>query len=392
MAKKGKIKSVNYFENKKKQQRRIKILLACLIILIVVLMFSYKKELGKRIYKGYKSIKTIEDSESFLGKHMAYKSGFIKYSQNGAVAIDSNGEELWNVSYEMQDPIAETSGEYAVIADRGSRSFSVINGKGKTEDISTLHNIEKVKLANQGVVAVLMEGNSTSYITLYDLEGEVLIDKAFDANKYGLPMDIALSFDGAKLLTSYTSIKTGALGNALAFYNYSGVGKNYAQRLVGGVELKGEIVPRVQFINNDTVSAFKENGFILYSVKEKPEEIITIEFEEKIKSIIYNDSYIGCVLEKGGENISRQILLYDLSGKKVLDKDLDYHYDNITLYEKEIILYDSLSVVILNLNGKVKFEQKFESNISLFLPGGEPDQYFLIKNNELMKIKLLEKN
>ena len=98
------------------------------------------------------------------------------------------------------------------------------------------------------------------------------------------------------------------------------------------------------------------------------------------------------MLEKGGENISRQILLYDLSGKKVLDKDLDYHYDNITLYEKEIILYDSLSVVILNLNGKVKFEQKFESNISLFLPGGEPDQYFLIKNNELMKIKLLEKN
>lgn len=54
----------------------------------------------------------------------------------------------------------------------------------------------------------------------------------------------------------------------------------------------------MQFISNDTVAAFGTNSINIYSMKEKPNEKAEIEFEGEIRSIFYNEDYIGFVQEE----------------------------------------------------------------------------------------------
>lgn len=373
----------------KRYKRRRRLIITILFIILLCGAGAYLYHLYNRNYQNYEVVNTIESTGEGIIGYLSYGSAIIKYSRDGAEAIGANGSRIWNGSYEMKEPIVDTCGEYAVIADKGGKTLKIFDKGGTAGSITTLYDIVKVEIARQGVVAVLMKENKTNYIYLYDVDGTILVDKATDVNKNGYPIDMSLSNDGEKLVISYLSVTQGELVSTVAFFNFGEVGQNYTDRFVGGYEFNDTIVPRVTFLNNNTVCVYKENGFLLYAMDEIPNLVHEEKFEENIRSILYNDNYAGIVVEGEGTQ-KNKLLLYDLSGGKVLERKLDFDYHTIFLAKEEVIMYDNLTCIILKTNGKKKFEYNFDGNITALYPINNIDRYFLIGSSGISEISLVE--
>jgi hypothetical protein len=380
----------DYGNRKKRLKRRRNIVISTLLLVVAVVGTVYLFSLLNRNYKSYEVLKAIDNTGENTAGYLSYGSSVVKYSRDGAVAYDKDGNLIWNGSYEMKEPIADTCGKYVVVADRGGKSVQIFNGKGSVGNFTTTYNILKVEVASQGVVAALMEDGEEDYIYLYDVDGTELVHKKTNVNDAGYSLDISLSNNGEKLVISYLSVTKGELLSTVAFYNFGEVGQNYTDGFVGGYAFKGEVVPRVVFVNNDTACAYKDNGFLIYAMKEKSYMVHEELFEDsKIQSVLYNENYIGIVLE-AGEAEPKKLLLYDLEGNKVLEKKLEFDYSKIFLTDKEIIMYDNLSCIILKINGSEKFRYTFDSNIAAFYPINDLDRYFFINESKISEILLAE--
>jgi hypothetical protein len=328
---------------------------------------------------------TVENTAQYL----RYDNGILKYSMDGATAIDKEGNLKWNGSYEMKDPVADVCEEYAVVADQGGTSIQIFDQEGIAGSISTVNDIIKVEIAKQGVVAALLETEGNNAIKLYDMDGTELAEIATNTLENGYPIDITLSNDGEKLITSYLSVTTGELIGIATFYNFGEVGQNWTDRMVGAFNFNGMLAPRVTFNNNNAACVFKENGFMIFEYSEMPNMIKEITFENKIESILHNEEYVGAVL-KAGESGYRELVIYNLKGEKVLSKKLDFDYNNIYLAGKEIIMYDNVSCIIMKMNGTVKFNYTFDSNVAALYPVNDLDRYFYISDKVISQIRLVE--
>lgn len=392
-------KTIRDYGRRKKRQRRIRNII--LVLIIGALALGISIYLFILYHKNYQSFEVLS-SETIAGdnssKFLDYKGGVVKYNKDGAVAYDKDGKLLWNGSYEMNDPVADVCEDYVVVADRGNKLIHIFNDKGFVSSIITLYDIIEAEIARQGVVAVLMESGDTSYIKLYYEEGTIVSDSNEEGvlseivtkvEEAGYPLDLAISDDGKKLVISFLSFTSGKLVSTVGFYNFGEVGQNNIDRFVGGFEYEELVVPKVSFIGNNTVSVFTENGFEIYSMLEKPELVHEEVFEQKIYSVFSGESHVGLVLE-GTDSVLKQLLLYDTSGKEVMNEKLDFPYEQIYMSKDEIILHDNLSTLILKANGREKFRYTFDSNVEGIYPINHLDKYYLVTSSEISRIILVE--
>ena len=161
--------------------------------------------------------------------------------------------------------------------------------------------------------------------------------------------------------------------------------------MVGGYKLDGQVVPKVQFISNDTVAAFGTNSIKIYSMKEKPNEKAEIEFEGEIRSIFYNEDYIGFVQEEKSEDgeSSYVMRVYDTKGNKKFTKNIEFTYDNIYASEKEIIVTGGVNCKIIRINGSIKFDGTLSGKILSMVPSGKKLSYVVVYDDatEIIKLK-----
>ncbi|HHT97746.1 MAG TPA: hypothetical protein GXZ90_07620 [Clostridiales bacterium] len=388
MSDKNKVSSIREIGQLKKRKKRIKKIIVTIFLLIVASSVLYYNNLvNSKPYSGLEELFSLDYIHEVNVKYVDYLDGLVRYTKDGAVAIGADGKLLWNLPFEVQDAIVSQCGNYFAIANRGSKEIHIINKKGETHIIKTLFDISDIEVASQGVVAALMEEGATNYIRLYDLNGEELVRKDIDNSKYGYSLDIALSENATKLSTSFISVKTGIVETKLSFYNYSDTGKNYPNLFVGGIDFKDLIIPKITFLNNDTLCAFTDKGFILYSIIKTPEEISRYESEYIIKSIVHNGNYIGLVIDKSSNDGKYALVMFDIEGTQILEIPIDYDYEDVVLDDKGIVIYDATSLTIIDMKGKKKFSYKFEDEIFKLFPSKE-DKYFIINDLKIRKIKL----
>lgn len=379
------------YEIEMHKKKNIKVFIAVLLILlgIIIAVIALKFVLQKN-YSSYQVINTTEREDSTSAKYISYQGGVLRYSRDGAMAMDAAGNMLWNGTYQMKDPIVDISGKFVAIADRGFKTVEVFNGEGGMNTVEVLKPIIDVKIANQGVIAVLMEGKETNYIYLYDKEGVKLVDKRTVASKDGFPIDIALSEDGRKMVTSYVAINSGEVQSKLTFYNFGNVGKNYEDKTTGAFDFGKTIIANLEFLDNDTVCAFGDDKFSIYSMKEIPKLVYEEKIASEIRSILFNDQYIGFVLHSSEGEQQYKVLLYDLKGKKVLDKNMNFNYENIYLSGNHIIMHTNLEWVIWKTDGEEMLRYTFDKNVSYILPSTSERKFIIINDLKMEEIQLEE--
>lgn len=382
------LKSYDIRKRKHKQIITIITLISVFVCLGVVVLFI--NILIHKNYTSYQVIHSTKRSDSNSAEYTSYEGGVIRYSNDGAMAMDGAGNLLWNGTFEMKDPIVDVCGKYAAVSDRGYKNVEIFDGDGNMTTITVTNPIIKTEIAEQGVVAVLMNGDESYYISLYSEDGEALVDIRTINTKDGFPIDISLSKDGRKMVTSYITINDGTVQGKISFYNFGGVGQNYISKVVGGFDYGQTIVPNVEFVNNNTVCAYGDNKFTIYSMEETPEVVYEEELKTEVQSVLHNEKYVGLVLKSEEEDNKYRVIVYDLKGKKVLDKSMNFEYSTIYLSGNEIVMYTNLEWIIWQLGGKEKLHYTFDSDISYIMPLNHKDKYIVIDGSNINEVKLKE--
>ncbi len=381
-------------ENRIKRHKKQKLMIIIgIVVVLAVISVCLINAYINRVFDAYKVEKAIKDSISSEAQYLSYGDNVLRVSRDGVCAYSPSGNILFNGSYDMRNPSADICDDYVAVADIGNYSVYVFDGSNSGKQITVTLPILQVQVAKQGVVAVLMEDKDTNVIRLYNSESsvnDVLVETLTNVDKNGFPVNIALSDDGKKLVTNYVTVKNGIINSGVTFYNFSEVGQNEVNRMVGAKDYGNSIVSDVDFIGSDTVCVYTDTGFDLFEMPEKNTEVFSKKFDREIKSTFHTDSYIGFVLDTDSSEGQSQMLIYNTSGKEVYNGNIDFSYDKVSMSDKEVIFTSESEGHIVKLNGVQKYKDTFETNVDTILPINNYNKYFLIDNNNVNVIKLTE--
>ncbi|MCR5404941.1 MAG: DUF5711 family protein [Butyrivibrio sp.] len=348
----------------------------------------------------YISWRDKEYSEAVLVEHAAITNGIdsrvlslsghiVQYSKDGVSCLNQNGQVLWNQTYEMQDPIAQICGDVIAIGDYNGHNIYVNNVSGIMGQVDTNLPIRDFCVSSQGVVAAVLDGIDVTWIYLYDSQGNTLASFKTTMKDSGYPIAIGISPNGELVSVSYLYPEDGALKSSVAFFNFGSVGQNEIDNYASGYDYPGVVVPFVQFMNSRSAFAVSDDRVMFYSGDEKPvsqAEIFT--GNEQIKSVYFNDSYLGLVFANSTSDGNYRLQVYNDRGDSVLTTYFDMEYTEVVFSNKQIIIYNEDECVIKDMGGHVKYEGPFENPVRTMIPTGQRSKFILVTSDRVETMNL----
>lgn len=368
--------------NKNNVLRIVRIVLVLAVLLGGIGWIQY---IRVREWKGYE----LKSETGLYTNQVGYQQGnqrFFAYSNDGARALDGDGEALWEISYQLDNPDITYCEQVAAVADIGGTSVYVVAENGIPYNYQVVYPIVKHEVARQGVTAVLLDNGVEDYIQLYDINGGLRVDINTKTKTDGIPIDIALSPDGKKLVTLYVTFQGNTLLCKTTFYNADEVGKNHINNIVGQKTFaENLLVHDVCFLNEDTLCVLVENGFLLYHLTEVPELICEKMLQETMVEAICVDG--GLYVVKEGADKQRTLCFFDKKGnEKTILKEIP-EYESIAATAEEIVFFSPQNVSIYRRNGSKKYSAAFEQSLEAVFPAGN-NRYFLVDRGKVQTIKL----
>lgn len=376
-----------------KVRRRRLVIVVVLLVLITGGISAWIYYQRNYQYTSFETAWQIEINEGSLVGYESFGSNVLKYTKDGASYIDNRGKNIWTESYEMKSPIAAVQGDYAAIADMQGNSIYICNLEGRQGQATTLLPISRIAVSGTGIVAVIQEDASSSYIDFYDQTGNKLdIQIKSRMGNNGYPMDISLSQDGTQLVCSYVYHQSGEVKSRVVFYDFSEVGKNIPTRVVGGFDeqFAGTMVPRLTYMGEPYSCAFSGNGLTFFSSKNlaSPELVVQVPIEEQIESVFYSDEYAAVIVRNTSGEFASRLEVYRKDGTHVLSKNFSYEYTGADIDGDLIILYNEDSCEIYNTAGVKKLYAAFDFPISKIRKGRFPDTLVVTGPQQMREIKL----
>ena len=376
-----------------KQKKKVRIIiiisLAILVLAGAVIGVYFWQKNKTAPYDSYAVRYTGALNSNAATEYLPYTDGYVKVNRDGAEATNSQGSVVWNVSYNMNQPTASVCGDYVAVGDCGNRTVYIMDGTGAVYTKNVPYPVSEVEVAKAGVAAVRMNDGMNDYIQIIDRAGEVLVDIKTLQNKDGFPVDIALSEDGTKLVTSYLVMEDGEAGGWLTFYNFGDVGQNYANNLTGIFKFE-DVVPQIVFPDNNTLCAFQKDGITLYSIPELPEFIGEVKMPDPILHASYSDKYIAIMTDNTKAGTVSRTRIYDKSCKLVFDRNCTEDFQAITISGKDIVFYNPSSCLILRFDGTVKINTAFsDMSVNEIFPVNGNDKFMLFEDQQVSTIQLI---
>ena len=385
-------KWVRFLEEKTKGKLNKKdaLRIAQVVLVLVVLIggLSWIRYVQVRKFKGYE----VKSEDTLYSNLVGYKSGgerLFAYSNDGAKALDNTGSVVWEVSYQLDNPEIAYRGDVAAVADIGGKSVYVVAENGIPHNYQVIYPIVKHEVAKQGVTAVLLDNEKEDFIQLYDINGTLRVDINTKTKTDGIPIDIALSDDGKKLITLYVTFQGEAMICKVTFYNADEVGKSYINNIVGQKAIAENVLAYdVGFLNEDTVYVLLENGFLLYRMTETPELICEKILTEPIEEIVCVEDGFYIITEMSDKQ--KAMHFYDSKGKeKEVWKELP-EYESVAASKEEVVFFSPQRVTVYRANGSEKFSTAFVQSLEAVFPAGD-NRYFLVDTGRVQTIKLTNK-
>lgn len=371
--------------NKKNIIRICQILLVLAIIIGAIGGIRY---LQVREWKDYE----LKSEAALYTNLVGYKTGNEKafvYGNDGAKALNNNGDAAWEISYQLDNPNLVYCEDVAAVADIGGTSVYVVAKNGIPYNYQVIYPIVKHEVAKQGVTAVLLDNGTEDFIQLYDINGSLRVDINTKTKTDGIPIDIALSPDGKKLVTLYVTFQGGAMLCKVTFYNADEVGKNHINNIVGQKTFTENMLAYdVCFINQNTLCVLLENGFFIYRMTETPELVCEKTLSETIVDVLCVDNGLYVIKETADKQ--KTMSFYNEKGEeKETWKEIP-EYESVTATAEEVVFFSPQLVTVYRSNGSLKFSTAFEQSLEAVFPAGG-NRYFLVDTGKIQTIKLTNK-
>ncbi len=378
------------FEQKlRKHRRKIVGRTVFIILVLVVTVTGSWLYLSLRHYAEYDIISTVEREDSAATKYAEFQGNLLKYSNDGATYTDLSNERIWTQAFELANPQIDICGDYLTIYDRGGTMIYILSPAGLLGSVETTMPVAQVSIASQGTIGVLMQKDEAGYLAVYDRTGESLAQGAIHGEKGGYPVAIALSKDGVKLAVSMLDINDGTLKSTVAFYNFGSVGQNVTDHCVGITTFPDMVIPEMEFVADDRMVAFSDTEMLVFEGMQKPQLTLELPFEQEIKSIFYNEEYVGIVYSNQDEAVTHHMQIYDTKGKLRMETDFSLEYDSVSfLSNGEICVANETACDLYTVGGVYRFHYEFENILHCIIPGKMGLNYSFVMDDETQKVRL----
>lgn len=375
----------------KLRAHRLKILKRTIFVILFIALAAIGTGLflALRQYTAYDVTSSVERLDTDATNFAEFRGNILKYSNDGAFYTDLSNELIWNQTYELAEPAIDICGDYLVIYDKGGSMIYIMSVSGPEGSVETTMPISQVCVAEQGTIAVLMQKDGVGHLALYDRSGENLAQGAIHGEKGGYPIAIALSKDAIKLAVSMLDINDGIVKSTVAFYNFGSVGQNVTDHCVGINSFPDMVIPEIEFVTNDRLAAIGDTAILLFEGTQKPQLTQEITLEREVKSVFYNEEYIGVICSNNDEAVTHHLYLYDAKGKIKMETDFDMEYEQAELLPNgEICIRNENTCAIYTARGTYKFYYEFEKQLYCIIPGATPFHYSFVLDGETQKIRL----
>lgn len=360
------------------------------IVILVLAVFLFVQ--GKtQSYNSVKVVESVKTSYEPNAQYLEFGGNLLKYSPDGVSYINAEGDTVWTAGIDLAVPIAETAGRYAVVADKGGNTVAVFDQDGEVSKVTMPYEIEDVDVTEKGEFAAVLKGDDVNYISMYDSNGKRIHNAHTTLDKSGYPMDITLSDDGEKLFVSFFRVDGVKIQNTLSAYNFGTVGENAdADNIVAGMDMGDSFFPRVQFVNNDTVAAFSDNGIVFYNMKEEPEKCGEVHCKGTISSVFCSSSYVGVIQPSSDTGSAKGYAMraYDFKGNELFTYSFGFDYDRICADKNEVIVSGGNQCLIVRKNGQAKFSYSFSSAIHSIVPSSRRNEYIVTFEDKTETVRL----
>lgn len=363
-----------------------RILLCVLVVaaIFIIVFVQYKN----KTYTDYDVISSSSFGAANGTTSMMLGKRILTYSKDGAYCTDIDGNVLWNQTYEMQSPIVRVCDGVTAIADYNGGTIYLLDSEKQLGTITTTLPIRDITVASNGVVAAVLDDSKITWVYIYDTTGTVIAQFKTTMDKTGYPISVSLSKDALLCTVSYIYIDAGVVKSRVAFYNFDEYGKNQIDNFVGGYDYTDTIIPYVQFMNNTTVFAAGDDSLMFYSGSQKPELLSVYYFDRDVRSIFYNEDYVGIVFYDEGGDDRYKIDIYNKSGEKVSSRNFHIDYTDIVFSGNTYIIYNETECLVSTIAGSVKYDGSFKKSVSLLIPEKGDYHYLLINTESLDTIQL----
>ena len=358
------------------------------VVLLVVVIVSIVNLTVQRTYNSYSVIKTKVRTDTSTKGYMRFDGDIVKYSDDGITLLGKDMKAIWSASYSFKNPSVVTSNNYIAVADVGGKEINVYDKKGNLKKISNTREICQIEVSDTGMVAILGKEERAYYISVVNATKKY-IDIKTRMKEDGYPLDMAFSQNSKKLVTSYVSVVDGHANNDVTFYNFGEVGKNYQSKMVKADSYGEVMVPKVEFMDEDTVSVFSQERVIVYDMKELPEEKFKSEkYTKMIRSVICDENYVGIIVDDEISDMLR-LDLYSKDGRKRLTKKFKFDYDKVEMVKEDIILSTRNEAMIIRTSGKVKFNGSFKEEVDYILPYNNVDKFIFVTPQNIQRVRFI---
>lgn len=373
----------------KKHRRNIVIGVLIALVLATIAGVILYKYLDGRTYSSYTISTSYNRDDTETAQYKEYSSGYVRYSNDGITYIDRKNNSIWNETYSMQKPQVKECGDCIAVGDINGSSIYIFDKNGLKGTVDTSLAISQIEVGSQGVVVAVLEDNTANYINMYNTDGSKVYSIKTTLEGDGYPLDISISDDATKLIASFVYVSGEEMKTNVVFYNFSEVGQNETERVVGGFNhYDNTIVADVEFVNDTTAVAVGENVVSIYNIKEYPSLSKEINIENSIENVFWSSKYIGLILDNSETGDLYKLVVYDLSGNKVTEKTFSTQYDEIKFDSDSILLCSSNVWSVMNMNGKVLTTQTVEIPIDTVLTTGSRGSYVLINSKYIQNIRM----
>ena len=341
----------------------------------------------------------VEDSCTVLEKfektdvtgtqYLPFGRKLFKYSPDGVSCVDGKGEVLWNSTYSMNSPIVDVCGTTVAVGDQQGTSVYIFNEDGQMGTFETLLPIQKVKVAEQGVVAAILEDGDVTWINFYDTQGGEIAKMRTTLKESGYPVDMALSPDGLKIMVSFLYADKGIMKTRVAFYNFDAVGQAEQNNQVNVVAYNNAVAPSVFFVDSRSAVALRSDGFSVYRGSEIPEEKVSVSFEDEVLSTFHEEGKLGFIFKSDKEGYKYKMMVYGLNGRCSMKKYFNLDYRQTKMSEGNIILYNEKEFQVFSSRGRKRVDITYQKAIEdvVSVPGLGKYMVICSESTDLIRVK-----
>lgn len=358
------------------------------VIIVVGITLAVMIQDKTRVFTTAEVMASTENHSIRTDNVVAFDGTILSYGMDGAACVDAEGKALWNVTYEMQNPMISVEGDTVAIGDYGSRAVYVMNTKGALGQITTTMPIYQFCVSSSGEIAVVLNDTNVTWIYLYDSIGNVLAYFKTTMRQSGFPMDLTISPNGRLVGVSYIYVDSGEMRSSVAFYNFGDVGQNETDNYVSGYNYDGVVVPEIRFMNNEYSFAVADDRIMFYKGSEKPVSQADHLISDEIQKVFYNDKYVGLVFYSDQADYRYHIEIYSQNGNKEDEFECKSEFRDIVINDDTAYIYSESKCMIRRIGGNVRYEGNLPKSTYLLIPGKKIEKFTTVNSDTVDTIVL----